>query len=96
MPLGVEIFLIIFWSGAMYLFLIAFVTIILIEAWPSIFDKSGFSCLTPKYLYKETKLNWFGAIVVGVLLNIIYIIPVLCWYSKYIFIKKEGTKNAKM
>lgn len=95
MPLGIEIFLAILFFSIMYIFLLFFVSAFLGGCWPDVFLKSGFTCISPKYLHRETKLNWFGAIVVGVLLNIIYIIPVLCWYGKYIFIKKESTKNVK-
>ncbi len=72
-----------------YVFLIAVLTIILTDIWPEIFLKSGFTCLGPAYLHRETRFNWFGAILIGVILNIIYLPFVLIWYSRRIFLKKE-------
>ena len=92
MPLHAHIILGIVWGFLMYLMLIAFVTTLLTELWPNTFLKSGFECLTPKSLHKETKLNWFGAIFVGILLNIIYLPIMIFWYGKKLFLKKEDKK----
>lgn len=72
-----------------YVFLIAVLTIILTDIWPEIFLKSGFTCLSPAYLHRETSFNWFGAILIGIILNVIYLPFVLIWYSRRIFLKKE-------
>ncbi len=76
-----------------YIFLLAVLTIILTDIWPEIFLKSGFTCLSPAYLHRETRLNWFGAILIGVILNIIYLPLVLMWYSRKLFLKKETNKD---
>ena len=92
MTLCATIILITFLSCLMYFILIAIVTTLLTELWPNTFLKPGFDCLTPKSLHKETKLNWFGAIFVGVILNIIYLPIMIFWYSRKLFIKKEAKK----
>lgn len=89
MPLHATIILTTLWSCIMYFILIAFVTTFLTEVWSNIFYKSGFKCLTPSYLHKETRLNWFGAIFIGIILHIIYLPIIGCWYLSKLFIKKE-------
>lgn len=92
MPLHAHIILTTLWSCLMYFILIAFVTTLLTELWPNTFNKSGFECLTPKALHRDTKLNWFGAIFVGIILNIIYLPIMIFWYSRKLFIKKENKR----
>ena len=92
MPLHAHIILGTIWAVLMYFILIAFVTTLLTELWPNTFNKSGFECLTPKALHRDTKLNWFGAIFVGIILNIIYLPIMIFWYSRKLFIKKEIKK----
>lgn len=72
-----------------YIFLIVLLTLALTDFWPEIFLKSGFTCISPAYLHRKTRFNWFGAILIGVILNIIYLPFVLIWYSRRIFLKKE-------
>jgi len=87
--LNMPIYGIIILSLFSYVFLIVMLTIILTDIWPEIFLKSGFTCLSPAYLHRKTRFNWFGAILIGVILNIIYLPFVLIWYSRRIFLKKE-------
>lgn len=72
-----------------YIFLVVLLTLALTDFWPEIFLKSGFTCISPAYLHRKTRFNWFGAILIGVILNIIYLPFVLIWYSRRIFLKKE-------
>ncbi|MBO5424073.1 MAG: hypothetical protein J6A25_01010 [Lachnospiraceae bacterium] len=83
------VYVIIILSLLVYVFLIVMLTIILTDIWPEIFLKSGFTCFSPAYLHQKTRFNWFGAILIGVILNIIYLPFVLIWYSRKIFLKKE-------
>ena len=92
MPLHALIILTTLWSCLMYFILTAIVTTLLTELWPNTFLKPGFDCLTPKALHRDTKLNWFGAIFVGVILNIIYLPIMFFWYGRKLFIKKETKK----
>lgn len=85
MPVGV----IFIFSLLGYVFLVVLLTLALTDFWPEIFLKSGFTCISPAYLHRKTRFNWFGAILIGVILNIIYLPFVLIWYSHKIFLKKE-------